>query len=111
MLGLDRDVEGVRLGDDRVAAQVVAFRSERDHVGPPTEPAELDLEGDVGRWDGLPALARPGPVLGRHAALEDGELELEVAGGEQAPPMRALGCLLRCSVAFPMTVDAARMGV
>ena len=41
---------------------------------------------------------RPGAELGRNAALEDGQFELEVSGVEETTPVRALGILLRCRI-------------
>ena len=86
-LRFDRDFEGVRLlrlGPR--AHQMVATGGKGDPVYPATQPRELHLE--IESWLGvdcrLAADLRPGAVLRWNALLEYSELELEVAGTEQA---------------------------
>src|SRR5690606_5442649 len=70
------------------AAQEAVLRMEREGVDPAAEPRRPHRELDVARIDCAPRLARPRPPLGRHAALEDRELEREVAVAEHPPAVR-----------------------
>jgi hypothetical protein len=61
---LDPHLEGVRLGDDRVAEQVLGFGGEGDHVEATAEARELHSERHVGRSNGLAVLPDPRAQLG-----------------------------------------------
>ena len=104
VLGVDRNLEGMGFVDDGVTAQEIALGREVDLVPAPAEACQCDVQLGVHRVHGLAAVADPGPVLRRHAGLEDGQLDRQITVHQQpsavGPFFRFLpgGCAVRMTV-------------
>src|SRR5262245_14316600 len=95
----DGHVERVRLVHDLIAAEILALRREVDAIDGAAKPREVDRQRHVAGIDGLAAVGGPSMELGLDAALEDRELERELAVFEQTAAVRAPRRLLGVLVA------------
>ena len=83
-------VEGVRLFDDAVAAQVVGFGHEGDAVDAAAKAVQLDAQRHLARRDRLAvAIERIDPEVRLDAGLVDRHLHLEVVARQQPRAVRA----------------------
>ena len=113
-LGDQRNVEGVRLFDLPVAAQIAFLRLEVDEFRLCTEPGQLDRELHARRIDRLAALVGVDAKFGRHASLEDRDLDRKGALSEHPTAVRPFARWLvrcaassRCGRAYPPLARAA----
>ena len=91
MLGDDHVVERMRLDHLVVAAGEIPFGREGEVILDPARPNQGHGQFHVRRRHRLAGLGEPGPEFGRHAGFENGELEREIAVGEQTSAVRPLG--------------------
>jgi predicted butyrate kinase (DUF1464 family) len=85
---LDVDDERMRLVDDVAAAQKILLRPEAVLIDLIAEARQRDAQIDVPGIERPSGVGGPGTKLGRHAGLEDRELDGEVAVPEHASVVR-----------------------
>ena len=83
----DAHIEGMRLDDDAVAAQIVLLRREFEAVDPPAETVKFNPEIDIGRGDRLVRPVGIDSELRIGAILEDGDFQREIIVAEHPAAM------------------------